>query len=117
MLVLPLDIKIFIASECVHMGKSIDGLAMLVQSELKQDPFSRHLFVFRNKSHDKVKILYWDRNGFCVWYKRLEGGKFLFPKEIKETYVIRATDLGLLLEGINFAKTNCLLSKRYRAVC
>ena len=117
MLVLPLDIKIFIAAGAVNMNKSIDGLSMLVQNVMGQDPFSRHLFVFRNKQRDRVKILYWDRNGFCVWYKRLERGKFQFPKAVQKNYIIKATELGLLLEGIDFSKIKSLPNKRYKSVC
>lgn len=117
MLVLPLDINVFVADRPVHMGKSVDGLAILVQGLLGQDPFSRHLFVFRNKQRDKVKILYWDRNGFCLWYKRLEWGKFQFPKDVCGNYIIKASELGILLEGIDFSKTKRLPNKRYKTVC
>jgi transposase len=90
MLVIPLDVKVFVAAEPIRISKSIDGLSMLVQTELRQNPFARYLFVFRNKVCDRVKILYWDRNGFCIWYKRLEHGKFQFPKKMAESYIIDA---------------------------
>jgi len=66
-----LKLKAFIAAEPVHFGKSIDDLAQLVQTVLLQNPFSRHLFVFRNRTYNKVKVLYLDRNGFYLWQRRL----------------------------------------------
>jgi transposase len=116
MLILPLELKAFIAAEPVHFGKSIDGLAQLVQTVLLQDPFSRHLFVFRNRTCNKVKVLYWDRNGFCLWQKRLEIGRFNFLRQ-ENNYVIDAAELGYLLEGVDFCQTKNLPNIRYRAVC
>lgn len=116
MLILPLELKAFIAREPVHFSKSIDSLAQEVQVVLQQDPFSRHLFVFRNKACNKAKVLYWDRNGFCLWYKRLEVGRFNFIRQ-ENNYVIDAAELGYLLEGIDFYQKKKLPNKKYMAVC
>ena len=80
MIELPHDIKIYMAVQPINMRKSFDGLAVIVQEVLKQNPLSSHLFVFRNKPADKIKLLVWDRNGFVIYYKRLEKGRFKFPK-------------------------------------
>lgn len=79
------------------MRKSFDGLCALVQTVLKQDPFSGHLFVFVNRRRDKVKILYWDRSGFFLLYKRLEEGTFWMPAREE----IGARELMMVLEGID----------------
>ena len=68
MLMLPPGIKIFIATQAVDMRKSYDGLSALVQNQLKQDIFSGHIFVFFNRDMNMVKIFYWDRNGYCIWF-------------------------------------------------
>ena len=73
------DCKVFLCLEPVDMRKSYEGLSSLVQSILQQDPLSGHLFVFLNKKRNRVKILYWQLNGFCLWQKRLEKGKFHRP--------------------------------------
>ncbi len=101
MLNLPPSVKVYIASEATDMRKSIDALSHLVQEVLKKDVLSGHLFVFCNKRGDKIKILYWDRNGFCLWYKRLERGVFRLPKVQKEVFMIAPNELSLLLEGID----------------
>ncbi|MCW4344098.1 MAG: IS66 family insertion sequence element accessory protein TnpB [Candidatus Thiodiazotropha endolucinida] len=70
------DTDVFLYSEPVDMRKSINGLATLVEQEMALSPFDRKLFVFCNRGRDKVKLLYWERNGFVLWYKRLEKFRF-----------------------------------------
>ena len=70
---------------------------------LERDPFSGHLFVFRNKRGDRVKILYWDRSGYCLWYKRLEEGTFRFPERDAKSVEVEASELALLLEGFDLS--------------
>jgi len=82
------------------MRKSIDSLAAIVQQSFELDPFSSALFVFCNKSRDKIKILQWDHNGFWLYYKRLEKGKFDWPKEGTGTAEISIRELRWLLDGL-----------------
>lgn len=97
MLSLPPSVRVFVCTMSTDMRKSFDGLCALVQAVLKQDPFSGHLFVFLNRRRDKVKILYWDRSGFFLLYKRLEEGTFGMP----EREEIGAGELMMVLEGID----------------
>lgn len=101
---LPNAMKIFIASASVDMRKSINGLTIVVIENLKKQPQSESLFVFHNKRANKIKILYWDRNGFCLWYKRLEKGKFQLPKLADDCCELTVQQLGWLLDGLDFTK-------------
>jgi transposase len=78
-MLLPLNLKIHLANQAVDMRKSYQTLAALVKNVLHQNPLCGHLFVFHNKKKDVVKILYWQTNGFCLWQKKLEKGKFILP--------------------------------------
>ncbi len=97
MMVVPAGVKVHLALGYTDMRKGMDGLAALVQEQLKQDPFSGHLFVFLGRRRDKVKILYWDRSGFSLLYKRLEQGTFCMP----ERGEIGARELLMVLEGLD----------------
>jgi transposase len=101
MLMLPPSVRIFIASQPVDLRLSFDRLAACAQERLGVDPFSGHLFVFRNRRGDRVKILYWDRSGFCLWYKRLEQGVFRLPTSSQDRVELEWADLALLLEGLD----------------
>ncbi|MFO0935532.1 MAG: IS66 family insertion sequence element accessory protein TnpB [Gemmataceae bacterium] len=94
--------KIFLCLEPTDMRKSFDTLAAVVREELKGDPQSRTWFVFRGKRGGRFKILYWDRDGFVIWQKRLEKGVFELPKVIGDAtgIAITATDLSLILGGV-----------------
>jgi transposase len=83
------------------MRRSFDGLAAAAEQVVRQDPLSGHLFVFRGRRGDRLKILWWDRDGYALWYKRLEAGTFRFPLDAAEAREITAADLGLILEGID----------------
>ena len=85
----------------VDMRRSFDGLAAVAEQVVRQDPLSGHLFVFRGRRGDRVKILYWDRDGYALWYKRLETGVFRFPSDAVDAEEISTADLGLILEGID----------------
>jgi len=100
MLMPPPAVRVFVASVPVDLRRSFDSLAACTLDLLGQDPLSGHLFVFRNRQGDRVKILYWDRTGYCLWYKRLEKGTFHLPSEGGE---ISSAELVLLLEGIDLA--------------
>lgn len=101
MIGLPSGVKVLVATQFTDMRKSHDGLARLVQEELKRDVFSGHLFVFFNRTANRVKLLYWDRNGYCLWYKRLEQGQFTHPRAQGKVYSLNAGELSLLLEGVD----------------
>lgn len=104
MLMPPPSMRVFVATKPMDLRHSFDRLASCVEELLRQDPLSGHLFVFRNRPGDRVKILYWDRTGYCLWYKRLETGTFRLPSGSPEEGVeIGAAELMLLLEGIDLA--------------
>ena len=103
MLFLPPSVRIFVSSAPADMRWSFDRLSALAKEVLGQDPFSGHLFVFAGRRRDRVKILWWDRGGFCLWYKRIERGTFRFP-DPEATYVeFEGAELAMLLEGIDLA--------------
>lgn len=110
MLMLPPSVRVFVCAQATDMRRSFDKLAEMTRSVLAQDPFSGHLFVFFNRPRDRVKLLYWDRSGFCLFYKRLESGTFQFRCEGTHAE-IDATELTLILEGIDLAL--CTRKKRY----
>lgn len=105
MISLPPSVQIYLATQPTDMRRSFDGLKALVELQFRGqiDPFSGHLFVFRNRRGDKVKILFWDRSGFCLYYKRLERGTFKFPQASDATVKVEAAELMLLLEGIDLS--------------
>jgi len=111
MLSLPPSVRVFLCLLPADMRWSFDSLALLVERVLAQDPLSGHLFVFRNRRGDRVKILYWDRDGYALWYKRLEVGVFGFPKHDGSGLEVSAGDLALVLEGID--ATGVKRRKRY----
>lgn len=91
--------RVYIASEPVDFRKQIDGLALIVQDTLQLDPFSAHLFVFTNRQRDKLKLLYWHHNGYVLLYKRLEKGRFVWPRSGAMPLIVTVRELQLLLEG------------------
>ena len=102
MLTLAAGTKVFLATEPVDLRRGHDGLCSLVKNALGLDPFAAHLYVFVGRRGDRVKILFWDRGGFVIHYKRLEKGRFRWrPKEDSEHAEIDATDLAMLLDGID----------------
>ena len=114
MISLPPTVKIFLAAQPVDMRKSFDGLKAVVEEFLGADPLSGHLFVFRGRRGDRLKILYWDRDGLVVWAKRLEVGTFLFPvvREDQRRIEVQPAELAMLLEGIDLASIK--RRKRYQ---
>ena len=98
---LPPSTRVFLATEPADMRSGFDALSARVQSLLSADVFSGHLFVFRNRRADRVKILYWDRSGFVILYKRLERSCFRFPASREPRMEVEAAELALLLEGID----------------
>jgi transposase len=93
--------QVFLACGSTDLRKSIDGLAAIVSQVLECDLFSNSLFVFCNRDHDKLKILYWDHNGFWLYYRRLERGRFRWPKQpTQQTLTISRRQLQWLLDGL-----------------
>ena len=103
MLTLPSSVRVFLCLTPVDMRRSFDGLAALAEQNVRESPLSGHLFVFRGKRGDRLKMLYWDRDGYALWYKRLEAGTFRFPADAADAKEIAAADLALLLDGVDLA--------------
>lgn len=99
------NVQVWIAATPIDMRKSFDGLVEVVRSFLGHDPLSGNLFVFRNRSGQRIKILWWDRNGLAIYYKRLERGEFQFPRTNKTAIEIGSEQLLRLLSGLDI-KTN-----------
>ena len=97
--------KVFLCVEPTDMRKSYDTLALVVRDHLQGDPLSGSWFVFRGKRGDRLKILYWDGDGYAIWQKRLEVGTFEIPKVPREatSVEIHASDLALILSGIDLS--------------
>jgi transposase len=102
---LPPSVRIFIARDSVDCRKSHDGLHALVRDHFGDDPMSGHLFVFFNRLRDRVKVLVWDRNGYWLFYKRLERGNFrVLASGAEKRVEVKRAELMLLLEGIDLEK-------------
>jgi len=112
MLSLPSSTCIWLATRPTDLRKSFDTLAELVRQQMHNDPLSGQLFVFRNKRGDRIKLLHWDEDGFVIVYKRLEKGTFRFPQADSASLQIRAADLHMLLDGVDFE--NVKRRPRYR---
>ena len=114
MIHLPASVRVYLCTSPCDMRRSFDGLHALVTGAMQLDAFAGHLFVFANRRKDRVKILYWDRDGFAVWAKRLEEGTYAMPfaeaDELRRE--ITAQELGALLSGIDLSTAK--RRKRYR---
>ena len=94
--------RVYLCLGASDMRRSFDGLAGIVQEVLEQDPFSGAWFVFRNRRGDRVKILWWDGSGYCVFYKRLEHGTFAMPRLTEGMMTLSSAELSLLLDGLDW---------------
>ena len=103
MLGLPPSVKIYFATGLVDMRNGIDGLRAIVDATLKLNPDDGHLFVFVGKSRDKLKILFWDGNGYVIYFKRLEQGRFQLPEldASRSRVLLEPAQLAMLLDGID----------------
>ncbi len=111
------DVEVFLYRGVVDMRKSINGLSILVEQALGLDPFAQQLFVFCNRKRDKVKILYWERSGFVLWYKRLEKDRFPWPDERADAVVtMTGRELNWLLDGIDLFQLKPHASLSYASV-
>ena len=102
MIGLPAGTRVWLAAGLTDMRRGFDGLAALVQSALTQDPFSGHVFVFRDKRGDIIKLLWWDGQGMCLFAKRLEKGRFIWPQAESGSVSLTPAQLSMLLEGIDW---------------
>ena len=102
MIALPSGTRIWLAAGATDMRKGFDGLAALVQGTLEQNPFCGHLFVFRGRRGDMVKMLWFDGDGLCLLAKRLERGRFIWPQAAAGGIVLSPAQLSMLLEGIDW---------------
>jgi transposase len=110
----PAGTRIWVAAGVTDMRRGFDGLAALVQTQLQADPFSGHIFVFRGRRGDRVKLLWWDGDGLCLLAKRLEAGKFVWPQATDGAIALSPAQLSMLLEGIDWRRP--LRSAPIRAV-
>jgi len=102
MIPVPAGVRVWLAAGHTDMRKGFDGLAVLVQEKLKTDPFGGQLFVFRGRRCDLIKLIWHDGQGMCLFAKRLEHGRFIWPATTGEAVTISAAQLGYLLEGIDW---------------
>lgn len=102
MLGVPPGSRVWLVAGFTDLRKGFDGLAALVQTALEADPFSGHLFVFRGRRGDRLKILWWDGDGMCLYAKRLEQGKFVWPRTEQGKVHLSQAQLSMLLEGIDW---------------
>jgi transposase len=102
MIPVPVGTKVWLAAGVTDMRKGFNGLSALTGQVLEQDPYSGHLFVFRGRRGDLIKVIWWDGQGACLFSKRLERGRFVRPSAAGGKLVIGAAQLAMLLEGIDW---------------
>ena len=105
MIPVPSGTKVWLAAGKTDMRKGFDGLSATAKTVLKEDPLSGHVFVFRGRSGDRVKVLWWDGQGMCLFYKRLEKGSFVWPSAKDGKVQISPSQLATLLDGIDWRLT------------
>ena len=115
MIALSAGMRIHLAMGATDMRKGFDGLAALVQQVLHKDPFCGHLFVFRGKRADRIKVLFWDGTGLVLYAKRLERGRFVWPQTREGVVTLTVAQLSMLLEGIDWRSP--LRTDRPRLAC
>ncbi len=104
MIGLPLGTRVWLGAGVTDMRKGMDGLAALVQTTLAENPFSGHVFVFRGKRGDLVKLLWWSGDGMNLYAKRLERGRFVWPQATSGAVHLTSAQLSMLLEGIDWRR-------------
>lgn len=103
-MIIPSGTRVWLAAGATDMRRGFDGLAAIVQERLGADPFSGHLFLFRGRRGDLVKMLWWDGDGLCLLAKRLERGRFIWPQATDGAIHLSAAQLSMLLEGIDWRR-------------
>jgi transposase len=109
-------VRVYLALGSTDMRKQINSLSILVQEALELDPFSGSVFVFCNRRRSTIKALYWDRNGFCLWQKRLEKDRFRWPEKAEEVMAISHRELRWLLDGLELIQGNAHRQLQYSLV-
>jgi transposase len=104
MISLPTATRIWIAAGVTDLRRGFDGLGAVVQTVLQENPFSGHVFVFRGRRGDLIKVLWWDGDGLCLFAKRLEKGRFVWPQADSGTVSLTRAQLSMLLEGIDWRR-------------
>jgi transposase len=104
MITLPAGTQIWIAAGLTDLRRGFTGLSSIVQLKLEQDPFAGHVFVFRGRRGDLIKVLWWDGDGLCLFAKRLERGRFIWPQAESGTVSLTRAQLSMLLEGIDWRR-------------
>ena len=104
MIGLPANTRIWIAAGVTDLRRGFTGLSALVQTKLEQSPFSGHVFVFRGRRGDLIKVLWFDGDGLCLFAKRLERGRFVWPQATEGSVVLTRAQLSMLLEGIDWRR-------------
>lgn len=109
-------LRVFLAPGSTDMRKAINTLSILVEGTYRLDPFSGHLFAFCNRTRTILKVLYWDRNGFCLWEKRLEKHRFTWPQDRTEVMEAGARELSFILEGLDIQTVKPLEGVSYKSL-
>lgn len=104
MIGLPAGTRIWLVASVTDMRRGMDGLAAIVQSALAENPFSGHVFIFRGRRGDLVKLLWWSADGLCLFAKRLERGRFVWPQATEGRVHLSGAQLSMLLEGIDWRR-------------
>src|SRR3984885_2862768 len=116
-MLIPSDAKIYLYSQPTDMRKSIDTLCIMVSEVLKMDPISGHLFLFRNRLGNKLKALYYELNCFTLWYRRLEKGKFVFPKNALGSIEMSHAHFKWLLASDKYSRMDAMEPNQYVNYC
>ena len=103
MLGLSANLRYFMCTRAIDMRNGFDGLAGIVRNSLKKDPVSGDIFIFINKTRSHIKLLYWDGDGFALYYKRLERGRYALPAHCDPSRELKREELLMLLEGLSYA--------------
>ena len=103
-MLIPVGLKVWLVAGATDMRRGFDGLALIVQTQLSEDPFGGHVFVFRGKRGDRIKLLWWDGSGLCLLCKRLEEHYFAWPTDTAGAISLSRAQLSLLLEGLDWRR-------------
>ena len=112
----PENVQVYVVVDAVDMRKAIDGLSILVADHFDLNPLAGHMFAFSNRRRTVVKVLYWDRNGFCLWQKRLERERFRWPESRAAVLELGHRELRWLLDGLDINQGQAHRRLQYSAI-